>query len=76
MEQIFDFFWHLMAVFVVYLPLENVAKIEKTANFSPKNGHKMPKNQKIENLFRMKLDFSSKIWWPMKNFSLDIKIKI
>ena len=36
------------------------SKIEKTAKFSPKSGHKMPKNQKIKNLLHAILDFSGK----------------
>ena len=55
MEQIF----HFLAFYGRFY-LENLAKIKKTANFSPKNGYKMPKNQKIKNLFHMILDFSGK----------------
>ena len=59
MGQIFDFciFRHFMAFFVA----KKKTKIEKTAEFSPKNSHKMPKNTKIKILFHAILDFMPKV---------------
>ena len=56
-----DFWFFDFLAFCGHFYLKFLAKIQKTAKISTKNGHKMPKNRKIKNPLHANLDFSCKM---------------